>query len=151
MKIRVLLLSDVKGLGKKGEIKEVSRGYADNFLFRQHLAVEATPAVIAEVQAREEARKRREQKEREAARELASRIATLRLTIRKPAGETGRLFGAVTAKDVEDALKKFGITVNKKNISFASPIKVVGPASARIDLGFGIHQEVAIDVVREGD
>lgn len=147
MKIQVLLLADVAGLGKKGEVKEVTRGYADNFLFRKGLAVEATPAVIAEARQREEARKRREEKERAAAREAAEKLARTTLTIAKQAGEAGRLFGAVTAKDVEDALRSAGFSVSRKHISFPAPIKALGTARAVVDLGYGIHQEVTIEVV----
>lgn len=147
MKIKVLLLSDVKKLGKKGEIKEVSRGYAENYLIPHELAVKATPEVINREERRIQREKRRRKKEIEAARHFASQLEGLKVVVKKESGEGGKLFGSVTPKEVEKALKsQLGKEIDKKNISFNSPIKNLGEFKATVDLGQNIQQEITVIV-----
>lgn len=150
MKVKVLLIEDVEGLGKKGEIKEVSQGYANNFLFRKNLAIKATPEVINEYQQKLDSLERKRRKEEEKARQIAEVLKNAEIVLKKKSGKSGKLFGAVTQKEVVDALKsQKNIELDKKQIHFATQIKQVGEFSAIADLGFGLKQEFKIIVEAE--
>lgn len=147
MKIKVLLLSDVERLGRAGEVKEVSRGYAFNFLFRKNLAVEAKPHVLNKLKQQIENEQRKRQKEEERAREIAKKLTDAALVIKKKAGKSGKLFGSVTQKDIEGALlNQFGIILDKKKILIPAQIKSIGVFTLRAELGYGIEQEFSIKV-----
>ncbi|GAB7388517.1 50S ribosomal protein L9 [Bacillaceae bacterium] len=136
--MKVILQKDVKGQGKKGEIKEVSEGYARNFLIPRGLAVEATEGNIKALQAkvkREQARKAEEKAECEA---LAKKLAGMTVSIPAKAGEGGKLFGAVTNKQIVEALQKHGIKIDKRKIELQEPIRSLGYANVPVKL----HPEV---------
>ncbi|MCL6547435.1 MAG: 50S ribosomal protein L9 [Alicyclobacillus sp.] len=147
--MKVILLADVKGQGKQGEIKDVSEGYARNFLFPRKLAVEATPGNLQQLQAQKDARARKEAQELQAAKELAASLQGRTVTVRAHAGEGGKLFGAVTAKHIADSLAQSGITVDKRKIHLAEPIKAVGGYQIQVKL----HPEVTatLHVLVEAD
>ncbi len=115
--MKVVLKQDVKKLGKKDEVHEVSDGYARNFLFPRKLAIEADNAAMNEVRAKESARKHHEAVERGAAEELAKKLKELTLIIKAKGGQSGRLFGAVTVKDIAAELAKQGIEIDRRKLS----------------------------------
>ena len=125
--MKVLLLADVKGQGKKDQIVEVSDGYARNFLFPKKLAVVADNKVISENKSKEEAKQFRLKEEKAAAVALAEKLGTLTVKISAPSGADGRLYGSVTTKDISDELaKQHKITVDKRKLSLSENIKTYG-------------------------
>jgi large subunit ribosomal protein L9 len=140
--MKVILLADVKGQGKKGEIKNVSEGYARNYLFPRNLAEEATEANLQKLKAEQEAKARKEAEELRAAQELAAKMSDLKVTVRTQAGEGGRLFGAVTTKHIGEALTKLGYNIDKRKIQLHDPIKSLGGHKVQIKL----HPEVTATI-----
>ncbi|MBO4869373.1 MAG: 50S ribosomal protein L9 [Clostridia bacterium] len=125
--MKVLLLEDVKGQGKKGDIVKVSDGYAKNYLIPRKLAREVTDALLKELKAKEESRLHKIEVERAEAKALAEKIGSLNVVIRQQAGAGGKFYGSVTAKEVSEELKKqYGIELDKRKITVAEPIKTFG-------------------------
>ncbi|MCL6593498.1 MAG: 50S ribosomal protein L9 [Alicyclobacillus sp.] len=124
--MKVILLEDVKGHGRKGDVVNVSEGYARNYLLPRKLAVEATAGNLQQLQAQQAAKARKEAQELAAAQELAKRLQALSVTVRAQAGEGGRLFGAITSKHIGDALTQQGIHLDRRKIHLPDPIKVLG-------------------------
>ncbi len=125
--MKVLLLQDVKGQGKKGELIKVSDGYAKNYLIPRKLAKEATDAVLNELKAKEESRQHKIAVERAEAQALADKIAAINIVIRQQAGAGGKFYGSVTAKEISEELKtKHGIDLDKRKIIVNEPIKTFG-------------------------
>ena len=124
--MKVILLKDVKGLGKKNDIKEVNDGYARNFLLRTGAAKEATSTNVNSVNIAKKAEEHRRAVEKAEAMELAKKIGATTVTIFVKVGETGKLFGALNTQAIADALAKEGIEVDKKKIVLSDPIKLVG-------------------------
>lgn len=150
MKVKVVLLADIKGVGKKGDIVEVSRGYADNYLLPKKLARIATEDVIKTIKELEEVKKRKLEKERQRALNLASKLKETRLVIKKKAGESGKLFGSITPKEIADALKSAtGESIDKKSIVIDVPIKTLGEFKITVELGFGIKTDLILEVKPE--
>ena len=139
--MKVILKQDVKGQGKKGELVNVSDGYARNFLFPRGLAAEADAQAMNELKNREESLRHHAEMEKKAAQETASKLKgqTLKLTAR--AGQGGKLFGSVTAKEVAEAVaKKFGMDVDKRKIALESDIKAFGT----YEFDLKLHTEVTV-------
>ncbi len=133
--MKVVLLADVKGQGKKNDVVEVSDGYARNFLLPRKLAVIADSKVMNELRTKEEANEFRIREEQKAARALAERLATLTVKIKCASGADGRLYGAVTAKDIAEVLdKEFGIKIDKRKITLSEQIRTYGvfPVEVRL-------------------
>ena len=125
--MKVLLLADVKGQGKKDQIVEVSDGYARNFLFPKKLAVVADAKVMSESKSKEEAKQFRLKEEKAAAKALCEKLATITVTVKATAGADGRLYGSVTAKDIsENLLKQHNIEIDKRKLVLADNIKTFG-------------------------
>ena len=125
--MKVLLLEDVKGQGKKGDLVKVSDGYAKNYLIPRNLAKEATDAVMRELKAKEESRQHKIEVERAEAKALADKVASLAVVIRQQSGAGGKFYGSVTAKEISEELKKqFNIELDKRKIIVAEPIKTFG-------------------------
>lgn len=125
--MKVVLNQDVKGTGKKGQMVEVSDGYARNFLLRKNLAVEATQQNINNAEAKAKAEKHRQDVLLQQAKEQAAKLEGQQVTLKVKTGETGKLFGAVTNKEIADVLQKqFGYELDKKKIVLAEPIKQAG-------------------------
>ena len=125
--MKVILQADVKGTGKKGQVFEVADGFARNFLFPKKLAIEATTGNIKDIAHKKELVDCREGKEKEAAVELAGKLNALLIEVKTKTGESGRLFGSVTSKEIADALKKqHGIEVDKRKLELKEPIKALG-------------------------
>lgn len=140
--MKVVFLQDVAQQGKKGEIKNVSEGYARNFLFPRQLAKLATDDVLRDIEAHREADARRERRQLEAARELAARLAGVTIEMRAKVGEGDRLFGAVTSKQIAEALAQAGFTIDKKKINMPEAIHSLGTRTIAIKL----HHEVTAQV-----
>ncbi len=145
--MKVVLLADVKGSGKKGELVNVSDGYARNFLFPKKLAKEANAQAMNELKNAEEAKAYKVKTETEAAKKAAGILEgkTVRLTAK--AGQGGRLFGSVTAKEIAEALKEqFGVEIDKRKIAIDGDIKAFGTYSCEIKLYAGITAKVYVMV-----
>ncbi len=148
--MKVVLKQDVKSLGRAGEIKEVADGYARNCLIPRGLAVPATEAAIKEVKARMEAEARRAAAKEREARELAARMERTAVEIRARAGEQHRLYGAVTAADIADALARaIGRPVDKRNVLLEEPIRRLGTYAVQVRVAPGIVANVTVHVVPE--
>ncbi len=145
--MKVLLLEDVKAQGKKGEIINVSDGYAKNFLFPRNLAKEATAQVISEVKAKNDSAAYKKETERKAALELADKIKDAVIVFKTTGGEDGRLYGAVTTKDVAEKINlQLGLAIDKKKIVLSDNIKRTGEYSVKIKLYPEISVELKIIV-----
>lgn len=141
--MQAILLQDVDGLGEAGSVVNVSRGYMRNFLQPRQMAELATPALIDEVQRREERRRAAEVRAAEQARELASLLGRTILTLKAKAGEDGRLFGSITAGDVADAIQQArGVEVDRRKITVEPPIRAVGTYTVPVELGPDLIAEV---------
>ena len=133
--MKVILLADVKGLGKKDQMVEASDGYARNFLFPRKLAIVADSKAQNEMKGKAAAQEYRVEEEKKAARALAEKLSGITVKIRSASGADGRLYGAVTAKDIAEALQKdFGITVDKRKLDLADTIKSYGSYSVSVKL-----------------
>ena len=131
--MKVLLLADVKGQGKKDQIVEVSDGYARNFLFPKKLAVVADNKVISENKSKEEAKQFRLKEEKAAAQALAAKLGSLTVKISAPSGADGRLYGSVTTKDIADQLaKQHKVTIDKRKLSLSENIKAYGTYNVEV-------------------
>ncbi len=144
--MKVILLTDVKGKGKKGELVNVSDGYARNFLFPKNLAIEADSAAMSELKTREAAKEHHKQEELAAAKETAAKLEGKEVTVKAKAGSAGRLFGSVTSKEVAAEIKnQLGIEVDRKKMSLAD-IKNFGEYTADIKLLSGISAKITVKV-----
>ena len=133
--MKVILLQDVKSQGKKGDLINVSDGYARNYLFPKKLATEADAKALNDIKLREEARLHKLAEDKKAALELASRLEGLLVRINIASGEDGRLYGSVTAKDISEQLAaQFGIDIDKRKIVLNDPIKAYGQYSLDVKL-----------------
>lgn len=145
--MKVLLIKEVKSLGKSGEIKEVKDGYGQNFLIKKGFAKKATDEVVAQWEEEQEKLKAQTQKEIESYEALKKKIESLNVKIKKTLGENGALFGAVTAKDVEQALKeRHDLELDKKNFNMQKAIKATGSFEIDVKLGHGIHATLHLEV-----
>ncbi len=145
--MKVILQQDVKGQGKKGQMIEVSEGYARNFLLPRKLAVLATTDAINTMNLKEKARKAEEARQKAEAEAVATKLKDLQVKISAKAGANGKLFGAVTNKEVSDALKaQHGIELPKQKIVM-DPIKAFGGYQAKAKLGFEITGTISVMVV----
>ncbi len=147
--MKVLLLADVKGLGKKGDIVNAKSGYAANFLFPKKLAVEATKSTIAEQKHFEKTMEKKRKEEYEAALALKEKVEKVLLDMKVKAGEGDRIFGSVTSMDLADALKKKGIDIDKKSI-IDSHIKELGEHEVTIKLHKDVKAKLKVNILREG-
>ena len=145
--MKVILKADVKGLGKKGEMVNASDGYARNFLFPKDLAVEANATAMNELKNRESAKAHHIAEEKAAATEAYNKINEKEVVIHAKAGAGGKLFGAVTSKEIANEINsKFGLNVDKKKVSCAD-IKAYGSFTAEVKLYNGIVAKVTVNVV----
>ncbi|ASS97857.1 50S ribosomal protein L9 [Geobacillus thermocatenulatus] len=137
--MKVIFLKDVKGKGKKGEIKDVADGYANNFLFKQGLAIEATPANIKALEAQKQKEQRQAAEELANAKKRKEELEKLTVEIPAKAGEGGRLFGSITSKQIAEALQaQHGLKLDKRKIELADAIRSLGYTNVPVKL----HPEV---------
>ena len=144
--MKVVLLSDVKGTGKAGTIVNVSEGYAANFLFPKKLAKPADAGAMTDIKNKEASRQHKIDTERAEAQALAAKLEGLTVKVICRAGGDGRLFGAVTSKNVSEALGAAGIPVDKKKIMLADAIKTYGSHPVKIKLYTGVEATVTVVV-----
>ena len=148
--MKVILQQDVKGQGKKGEMIEVSEGYGRNFLLPRKLAVPATADAINTMNLKEKARRAEEARQKEAAMAAAEQLKALLVKIPAKAGTGGRLFGAVTTKEISDALKQqHNVDIPKQKLVLDDPIKSFGTYQVKARLGFEISGTVNVLVCEE--
>lgn len=145
--MKVILQQDVKGQGKKGQLVEVSDGYARNFLLPKKLAVPATAENVNTMKQQEKARLAQQAAEKAEAQALAKKLEGLSVTISAKAGEGGRLFGAVTAKEISEALSaQHGLNIAKTKIVMDEPIKACGGYQIKAKLGYEVVGTVSVMV-----
>ena len=149
--MKVIFLKDVKGKGKKGEVKNVADGYAHNFLFKKGLAVEATPANLSALKARKEKEEKLAQEELQEAKNLKEKLEKMTVELTAKAGEGGRLFGSITSKQIAEKLQKsHNIKIDKRKIEMDDPIRSLGYTKVPVKL----HPEVTATLnvhVKEGN
>ncbi len=146
--MKVIFSADVRGQGKKGEMKEVSDGYARNYLLPRGLAVAATQDNLNAMKLRDAAKKRQMELEKAAAQENAKKLEGVIVKVKAKAGEKGRLFGSVTSKEIADALaEQHGIEIEKNKIVQAEPIKSFGSYTVKAKLGFETSGNINVLVV----
>ncbi len=146
--MKVILLQDVKGKGKKGQMLEVSDGYARNYMLPRKIAVEATADAVNTKKMNDKAAAEREAKERAEAMEISKKLRELTLTVAAKGGGAGRLFGSVTNQEIADALKaNAGITLDKRKIVIADPIKSIGTYTVQCKLGYEITAPLTVKIV----
>lgn len=146
--MKVIFNVDVRGQGKKGELKEVSTGYARNYLLPRNLATEATPDNLNAFKLKERAKAAQIAKEKAQAEEYAKKLGAVQVTVRAKAGANGKLFGAVTSQEISDALKEqFGMDIEKNKIVQAEPIKSYGSYTVKAKLGYEISGSINVLVV----
>ncbi len=148
--MKVLLIKDVQGTGKAGEVKEVKDGYGKNFLIGKGLALHATNAVIAKYNAEKKRQDAKEAQEIADAKELAEKLNSTKLTIKHKIGANGHLIGSVTNKEIAEELnKQFTIELDKKNLSLDKKIKAEGTFEVDCKLGHGVHANLEVIIIGE--
>lgn len=148
--MKVILLSDIKGVGKKDQVIEASDGYARNYLFPKKLAVEATKENLGKLESKNEANKFKKQNEKNDAIEVANKLKELVLTIKVKAGENGKIFGGVTSKEISENLKEqYKIEIDKKKIEVKETIKNIGRFTINIKLYEGVNAKLTVNIIAE--
>ena len=148
--MEVILQQDVKGQGKKGQMIEVSEGYARNFLLPRKLAIAATTDAINTMNLKEKARKAEEARLKAEAEAIAEKLKECQVKLTAKAGAGGKLFGAITGKEISDGLKKqFDLDVPKQKLVLSEPIKAFGTYQVKAKLGFEVSGTVAVMVSEE--
>lgn len=148
--MKVIFIEDVKGSGKKGEIKNVSDGYARNFLINKGLAIEATNKNLSDLAGKQSSQQHKIDVEKENAHTAAEKINGKKITINAKAGSSGKLFGAVTTGQIADRIEsEFSLKIDKKKITLRSEIKNFGTYEADIKLYAGISAKITVDVAEE--
>ena len=146
--MKVIFLQDVKGQGKKGDMKEVSDGYARNYLLPRNLAAQATADNLNALKIKEKAAAAKAAKEKALAEENAKKLEEVQVIIRARSGGSGKLFGAVTSAEIASALKEqFGIDIEKNKIVQAEPIKTYGSYTVKAKLGYEVSGNINLLVV----
>ncbi|ADU32537.1 50S ribosomal protein L9 [Evansella cellulosilytica] len=147
--MKVIFLKDVKGKGKKGEVKNVAEGYARNYLLKNNLAVEANQGNMKTLEKKQESQQKQAEEELQKAEELKAHLESLTVTLKAKAGENGRLFGAVTNKQIAETLKKMKIKVDKRKIEMDEPIRVLGYTNVPVKLHPKVTATVKVHVTEE--
>ena len=144
--MKVILLQDVKGKGKKGQMLEVSDGYARNFMLPKKLAIEATPDAINTMKMNDKATQERIAREKAEALEISKKLRAMTLVVKAKGGGAGRLFGAVTNAEIAAALEKQGVKLDKRKIVLNETIKNVGTYTATCKLGYEINAPLTVKI-----
>jgi large subunit ribosomal protein L9 len=148
--VEVLLLKDIKGLGKAGEVRKVAEGYGRNYLIPRGLGVLATPGAVQRTEVQKAIQTQRQERVRDDAAALAERLSELTLKFKMKAGEGGRLYGSVTAADVAQEIERqTGHPVDKRKVALDEPIHVLGEHKVLLKLGSGITPEATVIVEPE--
>ena len=144
--MKVILIQDVKGKGKKGQMIEVSDGYARNFMLPKKLAIEATPDAINTMKMNDKATQERIAREKAEALEISKKLRAMTLVVKAKGGGAGRLFGAVTNAEIASALEKQGVKLDKRKIVLNETIKNVGTYTATCKLGYEINAPLTVKI-----
>ncbi|MBP5308968.1 MAG: 50S ribosomal protein L9 [Clostridia bacterium] len=144
--MKVILIADVKGTGKKGEVKEVSDGYARNFLFKKALEKEAYSVSVNNLNMQKEAEAFHRQEEIKRNTELAEKLKFAEVAVKVKCGETGKIFGSVTAQEISDGLSAMGYEIDKKKILLKEPIKKLGVYRVDVKLIPNVTTKIVVKV-----
>lgn len=147
--MKVILKNDVRDLGRSGDMVNVSEGYARNFLFPRNLAAVATESRIKEFEHWKRVSTSRKKKAKEEKAQILEKLKKETISFKMPAGETDKLFGSVTTKDIATEINKRGYSLDKKDIVLTEPIKVLGQHKAKINFGDDLQTEIVISVERQ--
>jgi large subunit ribosomal protein L9 len=148
--VKVVLRDDVENIGRKGDLIEVTDGFARNFLVPRGLAMKATKGVVQQAEAMRRNREARDARDREAAQALADQLTGKRIELRARAGEGGRLFGSVTSADVADAVRaQTGVELDRRKTQLAEPLKELGAVEVPVKLHADVEVTLTVDVVPE--
>lgn len=148
--MKVILLDDVKGKGKKGTVVNVSDGYARNFLFPRSLAIEANDKNMKELKARQKAEANKKAEELNEAKKLADEISKLTVVVKAKSGENGKLFGSITNKEIAEALKmQHGVKIDKKKIVLNEPIKTIGVKQLEVKVYPEVSATLKVNIEEE--
>ncbi len=148
--MKVILLQDIKNVGRKEQIIEANDGYARNYLFPKKLAIEASKDNMLKLQAKRTSEENKKKAEIEANREIAKKIEKMELQIKVKAGENGKIFGGITAKEIAEELKKqYKFEVDKKKVVLKETIKNLGRFTVEIKFGDGINAKLALNIQGE--
>ena len=148
--MKVILLQDIKGVGKKDEVIQASDGYARNFLLPRKLAVEANAENMTKLKGKKDSQNHKKELEKEEAQKIQKKLEGILLKIKVKAGENGKVFGGVTAKEISENLKaQYQIELDKKKIDLKETIKTIGTQKVSIKLFEGIIGELRVDVLAE--
>jgi large subunit ribosomal protein L9 len=146
--MKVILKQDIKGVGRKNEVINASDGYARNFLFPKNLAIEANAENMNKLNSQNEAKQYQKGVEREQAKEIAKMLETITLQIKVQAGENGKIFGSVSAKEItENLANQYKIKIDKKKIDLKEAIKTVGVTTVSVKLYEGVTGKIKIEVI----
>ena len=146
--MKVILKADIKGVGKKDEVINAADGYARNFLLPKGLAVEANSENMSKLKAKNDSKAYKKEQEREEAKKVAEKLAGIQLKVPVQAGENGKIFGGVSAKEIADLLKKnYNIEVDKKKIDLKETIKTLGLRTVKIKLYDDVVGNLRVDVI----
>ncbi len=142
--MKVIFLKNVKGVANEGDVKDVKEGYAKNFLFKQKLALEATPANMKAHEEKLESLKEQEKLKVAEAKALAEKLKTIKVEFSLKAGETGRLYGAVTGQEISAELEKQGIFVDKKLLDLKEPLKETGSHTVKVNIYKEVKSQLTV-------
>ena len=146
--MKVILLQDVKKMGKKGDVIEASDGYARNYLFPKKLAVEANSTNMNNLKSKQESNQYRKDVEKQEAQKIAEKLKGIMLKVRVKAGENGKIFGGVTSREIAEGLKKdYNIVIDKKKIMLADTVKTLGTITVDIKLYEGVTGKLKVDII----
>ena len=146
--MKVILMEDVKALGKKGDVKEVSDGYACNFLFKKNLALEATKQNMDRLELQNQKRAEKAAQDLADAKALGEKLAKVTVTLKAKTGGGEKLFGSVTNKEIADAVnEQLNVNIDKRKIEIKDPIKTLGVYTVTAKLHAKVHQEFKVNVV----
>ncbi|MBQ5955866.1 MAG: 50S ribosomal protein L9 [Firmicutes bacterium] len=147
--MKVILLEDVRGSGKSGDVVNVSDGYARNMLIPRGLAVEATPQNVKQLEKKKEAIAKKFAEDKAAALEMKKKLEEITVEVKTKAGKSGKVFGSVTSADIAEALQALGFDIDKKKIQLDSPIKAIGTTDVNVKLFTEVSGKVKVNVVSE--
>ncbi len=146
--MKVILKDNIKSIGKKDDIVNVSDGYARNFLFAKNLAVEATPGNLAKLQTKKDSEKFKKDTEKEEAKKIADKLEKIKLVFEVKAGENGKIFGGISSKEISEKLdKEYQIKVDKKKIDLKETIKSLGITNVEMKLYEGVIGKVKVQTI----
>ena len=145
--MQIILLQDIKGLGKKFDIKKVTDGYARNFLFPKNLACSATAEAISQTEKEREIRIQKEKEGLKKAEQIASKFKNLVLKIKTKANKDGKLFGSISNQEIAGALKEKKFEISPDKIEIKEPIKKIGKHSVKINLASGIQAKIEVEIL----